>query len=254
MRSFACLACETCARLSSGRGERSSQSRLGTIITWVSRSDAANAKVAELRTMVGERYRDLLAAADSIVRMRSAAVKLVDKLDKVQTAVSGADLAVAGESALLEREKRRSSIWVLADTPTKRRSSLVNKRQRSDSPLEERTLASSATLSFTIHLLLTIPSLVHSRVDSSDFLLAARLEDLGRLVYRELSEYSPPAAEGDDEDDEAPRLQESFPIIDKQWEILAALRPVVLRNALGDLQVWNAPASVRVSTTSTSSD
>ncbi|BGP06083.1 hypothetical protein JCM10049v2_001902 [Rhodotorula toruloides] len=187
-------------------------------------SDAANAKVAELRTMVGERYRDLLAAADSIVRMRSAAEKLVDKLDTVQAAVSAADSAVA-------------------DTPTKPRPTLQNKRQRSDSPTEERTLASSATLSFTIHLLLTIPSLVHSLVDSSDFLLAARLEDLGRLVYRELSEFSPPAAEGDDEDEEPPRLQESFPIIEKQWEILSALRPVVLRNALGDLKVWDAPAS-----------
>ncbi|BGP30113.1 hypothetical protein JCM10296v2_001865 [Rhodotorula toruloides] len=187
-------------------------------------SDAANAKVAELRTMVGERYRDLLAAADSIVRMRSAAEKLVDKLDTVQMAVSGADSAVT-------------------DTPTKQRSSLQNKRQRSDSPTEERTLASSATLSFTVHLLLTIPSLVHSLVDSSDFLLAARLEDLGRLVYRELSEYSPPAAEGNDEAEEPPRLQESFPIIEKQWEILSALRPVVLRNALGDLKVWDAPPS-----------
>ncbi|BGO97744.1 Vps51/Vps67 domain-containing protein [Rhodotorula toruloides ATCC 204091] len=186
-------------------------------------SDAANAKVAELRTMVGERYRDLLAAADSIVRMRSAAEKLVDKLDTVQTAVSAADSAAA-------------------DTPTKQRPTLQNKRQRSNSPTEERTLASSATLSFTIHLLLTIPSLVHSLVDSSDFLLAARLEDLGRLVYRELSQYSAPAAGGDD-DEEPPRLQESFPIIEKQWEILSALRPVVLRNALGDLKVWDAPPS-----------
>ncbi|GEM09693.1 vps51/Vps67 domain-containing protein [Rhodotorula toruloides] len=187
-------------------------------------SDAANAKVAELRTMVGERYRDLLAAADSIVRMRSAAEKLVDKLDAVQTAVSGADSAVA-------------------DTPTKHRPSLSNSRQRSDSPTDDRTFASSATLSLTIHLLLTIPSLVHSLADSGDFLHAARLEDLGRLVYRQLSEYSPPAAASDDEDEEPPRLQESFPIIEKQWEVLAALRPVVLRNALGDLRVWDAPAS-----------
>lgn len=50
-------------------------------------SDAAAAKVAELRTMVGERYRDLLSAADSIVRMRSAAVKLVDRLDAVHQGV-----------------------------------------------------------------------------------------------------------------------------------------------------------------------
>ncbi len=38
--------------------------------------------------MVGERYRDLLSAADSIVRMRSAAVKLVDRIDNVHNTVT----------------------------------------------------------------------------------------------------------------------------------------------------------------------
>lgn len=41
--------------------------------------------------MVGERYRDLLSAADSIVRMRSAAEKLVESLERVETGVSVAD-------------------------------------------------------------------------------------------------------------------------------------------------------------------
>lgn len=59
-------------------------------------SDAANAKVAELRTMVGERYRDLLAAADSIVRMRGAADKLLDRLEGVESAVMSAGDAIHG--------------------------------------------------------------------------------------------------------------------------------------------------------------
>lgn len=37
--------------------------------------------------MVGERYRDLLSAADSIVRMRASAEKLVDRLDRVESIV-----------------------------------------------------------------------------------------------------------------------------------------------------------------------
>lgn len=44
--------------------------------------------MADLRTMVGERYRDLLSAADSIVRMRTAAEKLVDRLDNVEAGVA----------------------------------------------------------------------------------------------------------------------------------------------------------------------
>lgn len=51
--------------------------------------DAAATKVSDLRTMVGERYRDLLSAADSIVRMRLSAEKLVEKLDRVGAAVGG---------------------------------------------------------------------------------------------------------------------------------------------------------------------
>lgn len=43
--------------------------------------DKAEAKRAELRTMVGERYRDLLSAADSIIRMRKSSTILIDKLE-----------------------------------------------------------------------------------------------------------------------------------------------------------------------------
>ncbi|BGP37947.1 hypothetical protein JCM10449v2_001874 [Rhodotorula kratochvilovae] len=184
-------------------------------------SDAAAAKVAELRTMVGERYRDLLAAADSIVRMRSAAEKLVDRLDAVDQAVGAAGAAVEG-------------------TPSKRGKTPRLPARSTNPPGEQRTLASSATLSLTIHLLLTIPSLVHSLLETSDFLPAARLEDLGHLVYRELSDFELPPADGD-EDGEARRLKDAFPIVEKQWETLSTLRPVVLRRALGELQTWDAP-------------
>ncbi|TNY19813.1 Vps51/Vps67 domain-containing protein [Rhodotorula diobovata] len=190
-------------------------------------SDAAAAKVAELRTMVGERYRDLLSAADSIVRMRGAADKLVDHLDAVGQAVTEAGAAAEGPSTKVGKAPQAP-------------------RRRTHSPSRQRTLGSSATLSLTIHLLLTIPSLVHSLLETSDFLPAARLEDLGRLIYRELSDFELPpqgAADGDaEEEDDGPRkLTDAFPIVDKQWETLSTLRPVVLRRALAELQVWDAP-------------
>lgn len=52
--------------------------------------------------MVGERYRDLLSAADSIVRMRSAADKLVERLERVEAGVSVAQTAHIGEFWLSE--------------------------------------------------------------------------------------------------------------------------------------------------------
>lgn len=47
-------------------------------------SKEAEAKREELRTMVGDRYRDLLGAADSIVRMRKASETLLDDLNEVK--------------------------------------------------------------------------------------------------------------------------------------------------------------------------
>ncbi|GAA5987153.1 hypothetical protein JCM11641_002148 [Rhodosporidiobolus odoratus] len=193
-------------------------------------SDAAAAKVAELRSMVGERYRDLLAAADSIVRMRAAAEKLVDRLDVVDDAVRGAGAAIQ-------------------DTPTK---SLASRRfsQRPASPSRQRTLSSAPTLSLTIHLLLSIPSLVHAHLESSDFLSAARLESLGQAVHHELSHFEP-------EDDaevlmdvagQPKSLMEAFPIVAKQQEALDALKPLILRRALADLRDWEADTATTART------
>ncbi|GAA5868487.1 hypothetical protein JCM8547_006289 [Rhodosporidiobolus lusitaniae] len=184
-------------------------------------SDAAAAKVADLRTMVGERYRDLLAAADSIVRMRSAAEKLVDSLDSVEDSILEAGAAIN-------------------DTPRKPNNVRRGSR-RSISPSRERTFASAPTLSLTIHLLLTIPSLVHSQLETSSFLAAARLEDLGRVVYRQLSEFEPDEEDRLLDEEGQPRtIRDLFPIVEKQNEALSALKPLILRRALGELRAWEA--------------
>ncbi|GAA6016520.1 hypothetical protein JCM10207_002825 [Rhodosporidiobolus poonsookiae] len=184
-------------------------------------SEAAAAKAAELRAMVGERYRDLLAAADSIVRMRSAAEKLVERLDDVDDAVQSAGIA-------------------LEDTPTKppgRRPS-----RRSISPSRDRTFSSAPTLSLTINLLLTLPSLVHTQLETSAFLPAARLEELGRVVYRALAEYEQDGDEAMLVDDGEPvtGILQAFPIVERQQEVLAQLKPLVLRRARSELKGWEA--------------
>lgn len=50
--------------------------------------------------MVGERYRDLLAAADSIVRMRTAADNLFDRLESAEDSLSHAGVTPDGERPL----------------------------------------------------------------------------------------------------------------------------------------------------------
>ncbi|GAA5954522.1 hypothetical protein JCM3765_004484 [Sporobolomyces pararoseus] len=182
-------------------------------------SDAANAKVAELRTMVGERYRDLLAAADSIVRMRGAADKLLDRLEGVETAILTAGDAMKA-----------------IDSIKPRRPSLV--AHQSDSA-NLRTLANPPTLSLTLHLFLNLSSLVHSLIDESKFLPAARLENIGRVVWRELEEYKPEEdreLEEGGEERSFKSVRESFPIVIKHHESMAQLGPLIVRRATAELR------------------
>ncbi|KAL8293241.1 hypothetical protein RQP46_000935 [Phenoliferia psychrophenolica] len=190
-------------------------------------AEAAAAKVAELRTMVGERYRDLLSAADSIVRMRAASSKLVDGLDRVDSVVS--NLRAGGDIG----------------TSSKRGGALTSRRLSSQ-PLEaQRTLASPPTLSLTINLLLTLPSHVHSLLETSAFLPAARLEGVGRVVYRELSTFT-----YDEEDDEGEEggLTTAFPIIERQWETIGSMGPGIVRRAIAELSQWDTSPTITAET------
>ncbi|GAA6062002.1 hypothetical protein JCM10212_006077 [Sporobolomyces blumeae] len=178
-------------------------------------SEAANAKVAELRTMVGERYRDLLAAADSIVRMRGAADKLLDRLEGVETAIHTAGAAIEAE-------------------PPNRRPSITNAGLDSNAP---RRLSSPPTLSLTLHLFLNLSSIVHSLIEQSKFLPAARFENLGRVVWRELEAFEP---EESDTDDGVERVKgsvkEMFPIVIKHHESMGQLAPLIARRATAELR------------------
>lgn len=107
-------------------------------------------------------------------------------------------------------------------------------------PEPDRSLQSPATLSLTIQLFLSLPSLVHTLLESSSFLPAARLEGVGRVIYRELSTFSFLS------DDEEPRpLIQSFPIVERQWESIGGLGAVITRRATTELKSWDASAVVR---------
>lgn len=189
--------------------------------------------------MVGERYRDLLSAADSIVRMRLAAEKLVDRLEKVEAGVTVQSGAVGGASRRCYR--RAEADPSCADSPSKRASALKLGNRTASSPDESsRTLASPPTLSLTIHLLLSLPSIVHTLLESSSFLQAARLEGVGRVVYQELSGFSY------DEEDEDAGLKDAFPIIERQWESIDSLGTAIARRATAELRQWDTTPTVSV--------
>ncbi|GAA6026328.1 hypothetical protein JCM11491_004307, partial [Sporobolomyces phaffii] len=204
-------------------------------------SDAANAKVAELRTMVGERYRDLLAAADSIVRMRSAADKLLDRLEGVEFAVSNAQDAIRGPS--FSRPSSPSlrpgltPFTVRSDPPSQRRPSLL---ARPSDPAHPRTLADPPTLSLTLHLFLNLSSHVHALIEQSKFLEAARFENLGRVVWQEIEAFRPSVGT-----DAGPvkSVHESFPIIVRHHEGMRLLAPLIVKRATAELRSPNLAPS-----------
>ncbi|SGY40849.1 BQ5605_C003g02431 [Microbotryum silenes-dioicae] len=189
-------------------------------------SDAAAGKVAELRTMVGERYRDLLSAADSIIRMRAAAEKLVDRFDKVETGISVGEQDNGPDNTPTKRVKHPKLAHRASLSLTK----------------PDRIFASPPTLSLSIQLLLTLPSTVHSLLESGDFLPAARLEGLGRLVYRALSNFT------SDDDDADGGIKAAFPIIEKQSETINGLSPAITRRAIAELRTWDTPTLATANT------
>lgn len=98
----------------------------------------------------------------------------------------------------------------------------------------ERTLASSVassskipyTLATLVKLLVDLPTHIWRALDASDFLLAARFESLGRVVYRELASGKwtlPDSPEGE------PVV--ASPVVTRHWQALGQLGPQIIRRS-----------------------
>lgn len=70
------------------------------------------------------------------------------------------------------------------------------------------------------------------------FLPAARLEGVGRVIYRELSTFPFGI------DEEVGALKQAFPIIERQWESVGSLGTAIARRATSELKLWDASALV----------
>lgn len=83
------------------------------------------------------------------------------------------------------------------------------------------------TLATLVKLLLDLPTHIWRALETVDFLLAARLESLGRIVYRELQsgrwDETGKTTEG--------QILATFPVVERHWEALGQLGPQIVRRA-----------------------
>lgn len=183
--------------------------------------EKAESKRDELRTMVGERYRDLLGAADSIVRMRKSSSKLLRKLERARDECDRESMA---ERALQE-DLNRSRMVSRATTPLP----------------SGHTPYGVATL---VKLVIDCPEHVWRAIESQDYLTAARLEGLGRAVYRELGKRSRDGDEKRDEEEQEDDIEAAFPLIEQQRILFQQLKPNILQRANQSFSLWDVSTEV----------
>ncbi len=145
-------------------------------------------KREDLRTLVGERYRDLMDAAETIIGMRNSSNEVVDKIRLVMDGTTEAT-QITGRIA--------------ADSKSKGKDPYATNNE-DDSQL---------ALAAQIKLLMDIPEMMWSSVDTRDFLRATKLFLFARHIHTNLSIC---------ED-----TLEDFPVIGRQWAAISQFHEAI---------------------------
>ncbi|KAH9461505.1 hypothetical protein Pst134EA_017808 [Puccinia striiformis f. sp. tritici] len=154
----------------------------------------ADQKREDLRQMVGERYRDLLSVADSIVRIKNSSENLIIHLHHARS------------------ESDRNQL--------KSKAQLAGKSH-------SRSIDGSSKLSYIlatlVRLLLDLSEHIWRSLEQEDFLTASRYESLGRMITIELSSGN----WDESRQTQAREVIEMFPIVERQSLTLSQLAPQI---------------------------
>ncbi|GES99501.1 conserved oligomeric Golgi complex subunit 1-like [Rhizophagus clarus] len=156
------------------------------------RSDIEEKK-QELRLMVGERYRDLIDAADSIVNMRKCALSIQEELHHMQDSC---------DVHALKRSVRTQ----------------VNEDNKGSKDEKKYHLYSSAA---QIKLLVDVPEQIWRSLESHKYLNASRLYLIAKLVYKNLQAH----------DDTPFNVSVTFPVVQRQWDAVSHFKSQILQKA-----------------------
>ncbi|CAG8760201.1 9406_t:CDS:2, partial [Racocetra persica] len=163
------------------------------------RSDIEKKK-QELRLMVGERYRDLIDAADSIVNMRHCALSIQEELHHMQ------------DSCDVQALKRTVKAQ-------------INEDKKGTKDEKKHHLYSSAA---QIKLLVDVPEQIWRSLESHKYLNASRLYLIAKLVYKNLQAHN---------EDSPFNVSVTFPVVQRQWDAVSHFKAQILQKATLYLKV-----------------
>ncbi|KAF9198755.1 Golgi transport complex subunit 1 [Haplosporangium sp. Z 27] len=161
------------------------------------RQDIENKK-QELRMMVGERYRDLIGAADCIVRMKETAFAVQDNIARMR------------DSCDIHALKRN----VAAKT---------KKAQGGAMDDMKKALYTSAA---QIKLLADVPEQIWKNMENNSYLTASRLFRISKAIYISLN-----AGMDDEEEDRPIKVMETFPVVGRQWDAVSHFKAQILQKS-----------------------
>ncbi|KAF9117856.1 Golgi transport complex subunit 1 [Mortierella sp. 14UC] len=160
------------------------------------RQDIENKK-QELRMMVGERYRDLIGAADCIVRMKETAFSVQDNIARMRS------------SCDIHSLKRN----VAAKTMKAQSGSMDDMKK---------SLYTSAA---QIKLLADVPEQIWRNMENHSYLTASRLYLISKAIYKNLN------ADADKTTKQSVKVMETFPVVGRQWDAVSHFKAQILQKS-----------------------
>ncbi|KAG0333663.1 Golgi transport complex subunit 1 [Podila horticola] len=159
------------------------------------RNDIENKK-QELRIMVGERYRDLIGAADCIVRMKETAFAVQDNILQMR---NSCDIHALKRNVAAKTKKAQSGS--------------IDEMKKS--------LYTSAA---QIKLLADVPEQIWRNMESSSYLTASRLYLISKAIYNKLNA-------GTEGDNTSVKVMETFPVVGRQWDAVSHFKAQILQKS-----------------------
>ncbi|XP_047003358.1 conserved oligomeric Golgi complex subunit 1 isoform X1 [Schistocerca americana] len=165
-------------------------------------------KREELRTMVGERYRDLIEAADTIADMKATAEGIVSHIDK-----------------MTDKCKQLQEQQLLGFTPSSSTKSSSGSAPKS----------SFYSVAVQIRVLIVIPEHIWIAFDEENYLRAAQLFLFARHLNTGLQLQS-----GGDSGLSGKQIEYLFPVVERQWSTISDFLPTILKNCEEKIQKQDA--------------